>query len=98
MGALSQRMSKPNGALQVEAPCVVTDRTWAYSEYPALPVIHGSVRLTEKAGILIGAIEKLTALGGTASARCAFGSGAVVKLTVTARQCFPAFASVETFD
>src|SRR5947209_17451487 len=54
-GSSSQLMLKPNGRLQSVAPRVVTARTCAQSAY-GLPVNQGSVRLSESAGMRIGAI------------------------------------------
>src|SRR3990170_2015406 len=58
-GVSSHRTLNPNGLLQAVAPCVVIARTCAYSAY-GLPVNHGRTRLTEVAGILIGAMTVLT--------------------------------------
>ncbi len=90
-------MSKPNGRLHVDAPSVVTERTCAYSAY-GLPVNHGSVRLIETAGILIGAIVVFTVGSVRTDASSPPGSFASGKVAFTGRQCLPEWASVETFD
>jgi hypothetical protein len=94
-------MSNRYDVLHDDAPSVVTERTWAYSAYGAFPVNHGSVRLIESAGILIGAIFTLMVSSPEAPSPPApgeLGSFAFVNVMVTGRQCLPERASVETFD
>ena len=63
---------------------------------------QGSTRLTETAGILIGATVVRTSAGAAPaswlSSPAVWPSSELGNDTFTGRQCFPEFRSVETFD
>ena len=75
---------------------VVIARTCAYSAY-GFPVNHGSTRLTDVAGIRIGAMRILTSSRAAPSSSEA-GSSDAGAVMVTARQNFPEPAPYATFD